>query len=79
MILFIHIAIYDYSTLFCVYTLQCLYMLVREDEYICISFLAKFEGKKGIDHAYPGVAPPSADEKDRVSQNGQNLCLGNIS
>jgi hypothetical protein len=28
--------------------------------------LAKFDGKKGIDHAYPGVAPPTADEKDKV-------------
>ena len=31
--------------------------------------LAKFDGKKGIDHAYPGVAPPTADEKDKVSNS----------
>ena len=34
-----------------------------------LSPLAKFDGKKGIDHAYPGVAPPTADEKDKVSNS----------
>ena len=28
--------------------------------------LARQDGAKGQDHAYPGVAPPSADEKDKV-------------
>jgi len=27
---------------------------------------SKFDGKKGIDHAYPGVAPPTGDDKDKV-------------